>query len=126
MKICQYKAFSYACSFFKYKVVRSYNGTDVFVDKVCDYFGVKIAMYFAYLGHYTAALLWPAFLGTMLWMLSGTHQVNVYSCIEVSFCFIVGSRALSFSDPYFHFACLSVRHSVIRSVIRSVCPQLRS
>jgi len=25
----------------------------------------------------------------------------------------IGSRALSFSDPYIHFACLSVRHSVI-------------
>jgi len=59
------------------------------VDKVCDYFGVKIAMYFAYLGHYTAALLWPAFLGTMLWMLSGTHQVNtvvmiLLFCLQVS------------------------------------------
>ena len=28
----------------------------------------------------------------------------------------VGSRALSFSDPYFHFTCLSVRHSVVLSV----------
>ena len=35
---------------------------------------------------------------------------------------VIGSRALSFSDPYIHFACLSV----LRSVIRSVCPQLRS
>ena len=34
----------------------------------------------------------------------------------------IGSRALSFSDPYFHFTCLSV----CPSVIRSVCPQLRS
>ena len=40
--------------------------------------------------------------------------------------FIIGSRALSFSDPYFHFTCLSVRHSVILSFCRSVCPQLRS
>jgi len=39
---------------------------------------------------------------------------------------LIGSRALSFSDPYFHFACLSVRHSVILSFCRSVCPQLRS
>ena len=31
-------------------------------------------------------------------------------------CLSVGSRALSFSDPYIHFACLSVRHSVILSV----------
>ena len=29
---------------------------------------------------------------------------------------IIGSRALSFSDPYFHFTCLSVRHSVVLSV----------
>jgi len=47
----------------------------VFVDKVCEYFGVKIGMYFTYLGHYTTALLWPAFLGTMFWLLSGSHQV---------------------------------------------------
>jgi len=39
---------------------------------------------------------------------------------------IIGSRALSFSDPYFHFECLSVRHSFCHSVILSVCPQLRS
>jgi len=63
--------------------------------------------------------------------------------------FFIGSRALSFSDPYIHFACLSVLPSVILSVIllvrersalatlmftlrvclsfrHSVCPQLRS
>jgi hypothetical protein len=45
------------------------------LDKVCDYFGVKIALYFAYLGHYTTALLWPAALGALFWLLSGTHQV---------------------------------------------------
>jgi len=33
----------------------------------------------------------------------------VYACVSV------GSRALSFSDPYFHFTCLSVRHSVVLS-----------
>ena len=32
----------------------------------------------------------------------------------------IGSQALSFSDPYFHFACLSVRHSFCHSVIPSV------
>jgi len=69
------KPLANACYFSSVKVLTRYNG-NVFVDKVCDYFGVKIAMYFAYLGHYTAALMWPAFLGTMLWLLSGTHQVN--------------------------------------------------
>ena len=38
----------------------------------------------------------------------------------------IGSRALSFSDPYIHFACLSVRHSVIRSVILSFCLSVRN
>ena len=33
----------------------------------------------------------------------------------------IGSRALSFSDPYIHFACLSVLPSVILSVILSFC-----
>ena len=44
------------------------------------------------------------------------------STIVIKDVIIIGSRALSFSDPYIHFACLSVRHSVILSV----CPQLRS
>ena len=61
------------------------------VDKVCDYFGVKIALYFAYLGHYTTALLWPAFLGTMFWLLSDTHQVNLFR-------FQVHSRSSSGDD----------------------------
>jgi len=58
-------------------------GGHAFAEKVRAYFGVKIAMYFAYLGHYTAALLWPAFLGTMFWLLSGTHQVNSCFCLQV-------------------------------------------
>ena len=37
---------------------------------------------------------------------------------------IIGSRALSFSDPYFHFTCPSVRHSVIRSVCLSATSEL--
>lgn len=40
----------------------------VLVDAISEYFGVKIAMYFAWLGHYTAALLVPAFVGFMFWV----------------------------------------------------------
>ena len=36
----------------------------------------------------------------------------------------IGSRALSFSDPYFHFTCLSVRHSVILSFCLSATLEL--
>ena len=47
----------------------------VFVDKVCGYFGVKIAMYFAYLGHYTTALTIPATIALLSWVISGHSQV---------------------------------------------------
>lgn len=61
------------------------------LDRVCDYFGVKIALYFAYLGHYTKALLCPAFLGLLFWLLEGTHQVRFiifsYSVTLWPFCF---------------------------------------
>ena len=50
----------------------------IFPDKICDYFGVKIAIYFAYLGHYTKSLMLPAFLGLMLWFISGQDQVGVF------------------------------------------------
>ncbi|XP_022255479.1 anoctamin-8-like, partial [Limulus polyphemus] len=38
------------------------------LDDICDYFGVKIAIYFAWLGHYTKALTIPAAFGFFLWM----------------------------------------------------------
>lgn len=36
-------------------------------DDIAEYFGVKVALYFAWLGHYTCALCVPAVLGTLLW-----------------------------------------------------------
>lgn len=44
------------------------------LDKIRDYFGVKIAMYFAYLGHYTLALCIPAFLGACIWLFQGQDE----------------------------------------------------
>lgn len=38
------------------------------VDEICDYFGVKITMYFAWLGHYTTALIVPAVVGFIFWV----------------------------------------------------------
>lgn len=37
------------------------------LDDIAEYFGVKIALYFAWLGHYTCALGVPAIFGTILW-----------------------------------------------------------
>jgi len=53
---------------------------------------------------------------------TGSDTFSLPQCrachLHYSLVIYFGSRALSFSDPYIHFACLSVRHSV--------CPQLRS
>lgn len=45
-------------------------------DDICDYFGVKIAMYFAWLGFYTTSMLYPAVIGFVLWMLTESDQVK--------------------------------------------------
>nr|CAD7428021.1 unnamed protein product [Timema monikensis] len=38
------------------------------LDAICNYFGVKIAMYFAWLGHYTTALIIPGVIGLIFWI----------------------------------------------------------
>ncbi|XP_003744254.1 anoctamin-8 [Galendromus occidentalis] len=38
------------------------------LDDVANYFGVKIAMYFGWLGHYTTALFFPAIMGLCIWI----------------------------------------------------------
>jgi len=45
------------------------------LDKVCDYFGVKIAMYFAWIGHYTGSLIYPAIAYSTFWVI-------IYYCSE--------------------------------------------
>lgn len=39
------------------------------LDDIAEYFGVKIGLYFAWLGHYTCALSVPAVFGVFLWLL---------------------------------------------------------
>ena len=46
------------------------------LDDIAEYFGVKVALYFAWLGHYTCALGVPAVFGVLLWAaLYGRGQV---------------------------------------------------
>lgn len=45
------------------------------LDDITEYFGVKIGMYFAWLGHYTTALSIPAVVGFLFWLCcNGKHQ----------------------------------------------------
>ncbi|KAL3287914.1 hypothetical protein HHI36_002370 [Cryptolaemus montrouzieri] len=45
------------------------------LDEITEYFGVKIGMYFAWLGHYTTALSIPAIVGFFFWLCcTGKYQ----------------------------------------------------
>uniref|UniRef100_A0A2K6BIS1 Anoctamin n=1 Tax=Macaca nemestrina TaxID=9545 RepID=A0A2K6BIS1_MACNE len=46
------------------------------LDDICDYFGVKIAMYFAWLGFYTSAMVYPAVFGSVLYTFTETDQTS--------------------------------------------------
>ncbi|KAM3958420.1 anoctamin 8 white walker [Aphomia sociella] len=46
------------------------------LDEISEYFGVKIAMYFAWLGHYTQSLTVPAAVGFLFWIWLGTANEN--------------------------------------------------
>ena len=52
-----------------------------FADDICQYFGVKIAMYFAWLGMYTKWLIAPAVLGIITFFLSNRGEVTRDWCI---------------------------------------------
>uniref|UniRef100_A0A8C5F9R2 Anoctamin n=1 Tax=Gadus morhua TaxID=8049 RepID=A0A8C5F9R2_GADMO len=53
------------------------------LDDICDYFGVKVAMYFAWLGFYTTSMLYPAVIGFVLWMLTESDQTSRDICSVV-------------------------------------------
>ncbi|NXH79957.1 ANO8 protein, partial [Edolisoma coerulescens] len=52
------------------------------LDDICDYFGVKIAMYFAWLGFYTSAMVYPAVFGSILYTFTNSDQTSQdISCV---------------------------------------------
>ncbi|KAM7140176.1 anoctamin-8 isoform 5-T5 [Molossus nigricans] len=52
------------------------------LDEICDYFGVKIAMYFAWLGFYTSAMVYPAVFGSVLYTFTEADQTSQdVSCV---------------------------------------------
>ncbi|XP_030921036.1 anoctamin-8 [Geospiza fortis] len=52
------------------------------LDDICDYFGVKIAMYFAWLGFYTSAMVYPAVFGSILYSFTDSDQTSQdISCV---------------------------------------------
>ncbi|XP_054889189.1 anoctamin-8 isoform X3 [Poeciliopsis prolifica] len=53
------------------------------LDDICDYFGVKIGMYFAWLGFYTNSMLYPAVIGFLLWILAEDNQTSQDICCVV-------------------------------------------
>ncbi len=70
------------------------------IDKVKDYFGIEIALYFAWLGHYTKALLFPAIFGMLCWTLlpndvSLTLPNNNYCFLRHYVCYLLSLTIVS-------------------------------
>ncbi|XP_032992527.1 anoctamin-8 [Lacerta agilis] len=53
------------------------------LDDICDYFGVKIAMYFAWLGFYTSAMVYPAVFGSLLYTFTENDQTSRDVCCVI-------------------------------------------
>ncbi|XP_063770650.1 anoctamin-8 isoform X2 [Pseudophryne corroboree] len=53
------------------------------LDEICEYFGVKVAMYFSWLGFYTSSLVYPAVFGIMLWFFTESDQTSRDICCVV-------------------------------------------
>ncbi|XP_061457545.1 anoctamin-8 isoform X2 [Rhineura floridana] len=53
------------------------------LDDICDYFGVKIAMYFAWLGFYTSAMVYPAVFGSLLYTFTENDQTSRDICCVI-------------------------------------------
>ncbi|NXG50675.1 ANO8 protein, partial [Psilopogon haemacephalus] len=53
------------------------------LDEICDYFGVKIALYFAWLGFYTSAMVYPAVFGSILYTFTESDQTSQDICCVV-------------------------------------------
>uniref|UniRef100_A0A5F8HCU2 Anoctamin n=1 Tax=Monodelphis domestica TaxID=13616 RepID=A0A5F8HCU2_MONDO len=53
------------------------------LDDICDYFGVKIAMYFAWLGFYTSAMVYPAVFGSVLYTFTEADQTSRDICCVI-------------------------------------------
>lgn len=58
-------------------------------DRICNYFGVKVALYFLYLGHYTKWLLYPALVGlipgVLDYLVPRTQHKAVFSYLSPAF-----------------------------------------
>lgn len=73
------------------------------VDEITEYFGVKIGMYFAWLGHYTTALSIPAFFGFLFWVRNIVFYFEIINITcTICSCVVMASTKLSkMLDTYF-------------------------
>lgn len=69
------------------------------LDDICKYFGVKITMYFAWLGHYTTALIVPAAVGAIYWVKKNYTSICIKSTADLLIAMIVFFFYSSLTSP---------------------------
>jgi anoctamin-8 len=69
-----------------------YSNKKFMLDKICKYFGIKMALYFAWLAFYTRALTIPAVLGLIIWLSIGKNETHdsIYFLVICGFNLIWG------------------------------------
>ncbi|KER26666.1 hypothetical protein T265_06164 [Opisthorchis viverrini] len=58
------------------------------LDDIRRYFGVQVALYFAWLGHYTFALLFPSVVGLSVWLFVDCKKYKFYDLVMAMLCLL--------------------------------------
>ncbi|PIK54087.1 putative anoctamin-8-like isoform X2 [Apostichopus japonicus] len=89
------------------------------LDDIAHYFGIKVSIYFAYLGHYTKWLIFPAVLGLFVTFYSSNATIQDWSFIFFTIFNIIWASLFletwkrRSAELAFHWGTLDVKHELL-------------